>query len=91
MGFPRNLGDLVVSVDKVTVGGPRTKTQAPGEASRARGSEFGMLGRYRRVKATKRGGKGGEESECLVRPMRQGNLPRRDPAEERRHRDYGTV
>ena len=66
LGFPRNLGDLVVSVDKSAVGKPQTKTQAPGGASPAQGSEIGTLGRYRRVKATKRGGTGGEESECLV-------------------------
>ena len=32
-----------------------------------------MLGWYRRAKATKRGGMGGEESECLIVPPKRGN------------------
>ena len=32
-----------------------------------------VLGWYRRAKATKRGGMGGEESECLILPVKRGN------------------
>ena len=39
-----------------------------------------MLGWYRRAKATKRGGMGGEESECLIVPPKRGNGGKGAPA-----------
>jgi group II intron reverse transcriptase/maturase len=43
--------------------------------------------RYRQAKETKRGGKGGRESERLVVPVKRGNPPRGDPVEGRGRRD----
>jgi group II intron reverse transcriptase/maturase len=43
--------------------------------------------RYRQAKETKRGGKGGRESERLIVPVKRGNSPRGDPAEGRGRRD----
>lgn len=42
---------------------------------------------YRQAKETKRGGKGGRESERLTVPVKRGNPPRGDPAEGRGRRD----
>jgi RNA-directed DNA polymerase len=43
--------------------------------------------RYRQAKETKRGGKGGRESERPIVPVKRGNPPRGDPAEGRGRRD----
>ncbi len=45
-----------------------------------------MPGGYRQTKETKCGEKGGETSERLVVPLKQGNRFRLDPAEGRRRR-----
>ena len=50
-----------------------------------------MLGWYRRAKATKRGGMGGEESECLIVPPKRGELSPRDPVEGRGHRQVAAL
>jgi group II intron reverse transcriptase/maturase len=42
---------------------------------------------YRQAKETKRGGKGGRESERLTVPVKRGNPPRGDPVEGRGRRD----
>ena len=55
-------------------GGHRlTKPEAVDVAPGVRRSEPQVLGWYRRAKATKRGGMGGEESECLRVPPKRGN------------------
>ena len=64
-GFPGNPGGLVVSIF--------TKPEAVDVAPGVRRSESQVLGWYRRAKATKRGGMGGEESECLIVPLKRGN------------------
>ena len=50
-----------------------------------------MLGWYRRAKATKRGGMGGEESEYLIVPPKRGELSPRDPVEGRGHRQVAPL
>ena len=50
-----------------------TKPEAVDGAPAVRRSEPQVLGWYRRAKATKRGGMGGEESECLIVPPERGN------------------
>ena len=50
-----------------------TKPEAVDVAPGVRRSEPQVLGWYRRAKATKRGGMGGEESECLIVPPKRGN------------------
>ena len=50
-----------------------------------------MLGWYRRAKATKRGGMGGEESECLIVPPKRGNWAHGDPVEGRGHRQVAPL
>ena len=71
-GFPGNPGGLVVS--RLPGGGHRlTKPEAVDVAPGVRRSEPQVLGWYRRAKATKRGGMGGEESECLIVPPKRGN------------------
>ena len=73
-GFPGNPGGLVVSIVKTAGGGHRlTKPEAVDVAPGVRRSEPQVLGWYRRAKATKRGGMGGEESECLIVPPKRGN------------------
>ena len=74
-GFPGNPGGLVVSIVKTAGGGGHrlTKPEAVDVAPGVRRSEPQVLGWYRRAKATKRGGMGGEESECLIVPPKRGN------------------
>ena len=73
-GFPGNPGGLVVSIVKTAGRGHRlTKPEAVDVASGVRRSEPQVLGWYRRAKATKRGGMGGEESACLIVPPKRGN------------------
>ena len=74
-GFPGNPGGLVVSIVK-TAGArapAHTKPEAVDVAPGVRRSEPQVLGWYRRAKATKRGGMGGEESACLRVPPKRGN------------------
>ena len=73
-GFPGNPGGLVVSIVRPPGRGHRlTKPEAVDVAPGVRRSEPQVLGWYRRAKATKRGGMGGEESECLIVPPKRGN------------------
>ena len=55
------------------------------------GAKPQVLGWYRRAKATKRGGMGGEESACLIVPPKRGELSPRDPVEGRGHRQVAPV
>ena len=74
-GFPGNPGGLVVSIVKTA--GARapalTKPEAVDVAPGVRRSEPQVLRWYRRAKATKHGGMGGEESACLRVPPKRGN------------------
>jgi len=64
VGFPRNVGDPVVSTLDPERGN-RSRAQKPlarGVARHAAGSEASVPGGYRQAKATKRGGMGDRES-----------------------------
>ena len=50
--------------------------------SRSRRSDGRVAARYRRAKATKRGGTEDQESEHLVVPRKRGNAPVRTPGRE---------
>lgn len=73
LGLPKNLGDLPVSS---LVVGRRTEYQTPGcsepRSARCRANERARA-RYREVKETKRRGKGEQESEPPILPMKPGN------------------
>ena len=74
-GFPGNPGGLVVSILK-TAGARAPAHQARGRGRQhlaSDGAKPQVLGWHRRAKATKRGGMGGEESECLIVPPKRGN------------------
>jgi hypothetical protein len=83
LGFPRNLGDPVVSTGTRRPWGGRTPTLQAcrccvlGDGSESRRTEW-----YRQAKATKCGGRAGRKSQRLIVPMIQGNLYRGDPGRE---------
>lgn len=77
-GFPRNLGDLTTpnhSRDRMREPGKKTLgPHCPGATGqKGANRESWAMVRYRRVKATERGGKGVEESEHSIVPLKQGN------------------
>src|SRR4051812_716351 len=73
-GFPGNLGDPTVSTPRGRKESRMTNSgRIPGPASRAVGDEQGTHGWYRPAKETKRGAKGGRESEHLVGSSKRGN------------------
>jgi hypothetical protein len=75
-GSPGNLGDLAVSTIKHRKERRKTNSRMiHGPASRAAGDEQGTRGWYRQAKETKRGEKGGKESQRLIVPVSQGNHP----------------
>lgn len=62
-GWPRNLGELVVSKPGEPEGRRRTKVQARAADIRgSAGAKDRMEARYRQAKETKRGEKGSEQS-----------------------------
>lgn len=62
-GWPRNLGELVVSMPGEPEGRRSTKVQARAENIRgSTGANDRMEARYRQAKETKRGEKGSEQS-----------------------------
>ena len=69
LGRPRRLH----LKDRRGAGTDSPKPEAVDVAPGVRRSEPQVLGWYRRVKATKRGGMGGEESERLILPVKRGN------------------
>ena len=81
-GFPRNLGDLLVSTPTDRVGprwnSPGIEDRPLAVPRRARR----VAARYQRVKATKRGGMGEQESEHSIVPWKRGNAPERTPWRE---------
>jgi len=81
-GFPRNLGDLVVSVLDHGVGHPLSKPRPREAALVLPGSERRAQARYRQAKATKCGGTGGQESEHSIVPGKRGNPPQGTPWRE---------
>ena len=87
VGFPGTREAVVVSIVKDRRGaGTGSPPEAVDVAPGVRRSEPQVLGWYRRAKATKRGGMGGEESECLIATAEAGELSPRDPVEGRGHR-----
>ena len=73
-GFPGNPGGSSSPSSRPPGRGHRlTKPEAVDVAPGVRRSEPQVLGWYRRAKATKRGGMGGEESTCLIVPPKRGN------------------
>ena len=75
VGFFRNLGGPVVSVDEPGLGNPVNNPWPTGVAPCARGSKTRGGRRYREAKETKRRGRGGRKSECFTVPKKRGNQP----------------
>src|SRR3989442_11768539 len=87
-GSPRNLGGPMVSAVEKPEGPPAKKGPGP-QASGVRppvGANRGTPSRYRRVKETKRGGKGHGESECFEGTEEAGEPTRGTPRREAKHR-----
>jgi hypothetical protein len=66
VGFSRNLGGPVASVDESGVGNPVNNPWPTGVAPCARGSKTRGERRYREAKETKRRGRDGRKSECFT-------------------------
>jgi hypothetical protein len=81
-GFPRNLGDLLVSASPDREGRPMKQPRPGARALANLGSEARVQARYRRAKGTKRNGTDEQESEYLVVPWNRGNAPGRTPGRE---------
>jgi hypothetical protein len=81
-GLARNLGDLIVSVRESRDGHPVEQPRLREGALAVPGSEHRAHARYHRAKATKRGGRGGQESEHSTVPAKRGNAPQRTPWRE---------
>ena len=81
-GFPRNLGDLFVSASTNREGHPMEQSRPGNRALAVLGNDDRVQARYRRVKGTKRGGTGEQESEHSVVPRKRGNAPERTPGRE---------
>jgi hypothetical protein len=91
-GSPRNLGAPMFSVVESRKGHRPEKVQACRRqvSHPPAGANRGAPSRYRRVKATKRGGKGHGESECFESTCEAGERPR-DPVEGRGAPGHGTA
>jgi hypothetical protein len=74
-GFPRNLGGPVVSAANPGGRYRVTNSRPVVGALDGRGSETRVQPWYRQAKATKRGGRGGGESERLIVLLTRGNRP----------------
>ena len=92
-GFPRNLGDPVVSTEAFPDGDTGRPTPGPPPTTRhGGGSETDAFPWYRQAKETKCGGKDGRKSQCLDSTDEAGEQsPERTPGREARHRDHGLV
>src|SRR5215469_2883377 len=74
-GSSRNLGASVVSVDETGLGTPVNTPGLLVLRLAPAGAKPKAQRRYREAKETKRRGKGGRKSECLIVPMKRGNRP----------------
>ena len=92
-GFPRNLGDPVVSTEAFPEGDTGRTTPGPTTAARSRrGSETCVIPWHRQAKETKCGGTNGRKSQCLDSTEEPGEqTPVRTPRREARHREHGIV
>ena len=81
-GFPRNLGDLVVSVPTEREGHPMKQPRLEERALAILGSEQRVPARYRCAKGTECSGMDDQESEPPVVPRKRGNAPERTPWRE---------
>lgn len=92
-GFPRNLGDPVVSTKKVRKGIPDDQPQAHRLAFGGGGRENNrMHSWYRQAKETKCGETDPRKSQCLDSTVEAGErMPVRTLSREARHREYGAV
>ncbi len=90
VGFSRNLGDPVVSVEEPVFGESDEQSLARSTAPCVRRARPKVQRRYRAAKETKQRGRGGGKSECFVVPREKwGNYPR-GPVEGKGHRNTGT-
>src|SRR4051794_12761042 len=74
-GFSRNLGGPVASTANPGRSYRVTNSRPVVGASGGQGNETRVRPWYRQAKETKRGGKGGRESERLLLPVTRGNRP----------------
>ena len=81
-GSPGTWETLSVSLVNFRPGYRQTNSRPPRPASRPTGANTGRKRWYRQAKATKRGGKGGRESERLIVPSKRGNRPEGTPGRE---------
>jgi hypothetical protein len=93
LGFPRNLGDPVVSTEAFPDGDTGRPTPGPPLTTRhGGGSKKGAFPWYRQAKETKCGGTDGRKSQCLDSTVEAGEQSlERTPGREARHRDHGIV
>lgn len=77
------MGDLIVSARESRDGRPVEQPRPGGGALAIPGSEDRAHARYRQAKETKRGGRGGQESEHSMVPRKRGNPPQGTPWRER--------
>jgi len=90
LGFPRNLGDPVVSTEEIPAGATGQPTPGPTADARSRRRER-IAARSRgivRAKETKRVEKGGRKSECLDSTEETGELGPREPGGGKRGIEY---
>jgi hypothetical protein len=81
-GLLRNLGGLIVSVRESREGPPVEQPRPGSSALAVPGNEGRAHARYRQAKETKRGGRGGQETEHSVVPGKRGNPPQGTPWRE---------
>ena len=74
-GFSRNLGGPFASMASPGRRYRVTNSRSEAGALGGLGSEMGVQPRYRQTKETKRGGKGGGDSERFIVPATRGNRP----------------
>jgi hypothetical protein len=88
LGFPRNLGDPVISTEEARKGIPGNQPQARRLVLGGGESEINRVRSwYRQAKETKRGGRDDRKSQCLDSTEEAGELDPRGPGGwEARHR-----
>ena len=90
-GFPRNLGEPVVSSATSRLELPGDQLQASSAHSSAEERTERVPPRYRQAVVTKRGGTGGRSQSVLIVPMKLANSTQLEPAEGSETSSHGTV
>ena len=91
LGFPRNLGEPVVSSATSRPELPGDQLQASAAHSSAEEQKQRVHPRYRQAVATKRGGTGDRSQSVLIVPLKLANSTRLEPVEESETSIHGTV